>query len=1062
MSDDVIVSGSLSDFVAFRAPSGQWETDLDAFLTSFSATFGFNLTPHKFSLSFVPRDFNGASGQLPNIGTYTEYEIRPGGCNAGFCLAGNVTHADYENSTNGTAARIEIQDRRKEYLDQVKVTTEDLGLNIPSGVVSVAAHYRKTTGFKNASGVVIDSKVKEYRNIVEIGASYQQIYEALIQADLDDTIAIPISGTIPHPSVVAANVRASTEPLRFKLLATPLSEAISAVLSDAGYDWYWGMKDDQVKVVNRKSEFIVTENSHPLQVLSPDSVNFKFGKDEVNLPGKVRILGAHQEGVLNSRLLSDIDGIEEPTGSDFTFVPAWTGINISFYDAFGVYRTYKPTETELQAALKSIEHWAYYKQEQVAVFGHDSDDGVVAAQHPTFQSRLDPNMPLAEFYNDPASGLRLIDNRNTDQRYWVLEWFARVSNHANNHYGRTYVLEGFSFNPSGEFRVIDAAWCNLENQRQDPTELFGENYTIDNVYAPITPFVTQDFKVSAHAVMPSSTVYGPEGLSVPASFSNWNEDAAPSGTKTYEHFIPVTLKRVGQKVINPRDEDNAFEDFSEGSILAEFPIVMGSGTVINSVFADLTTLFELGRLRNTSGIQDIDDPARLIKAFDTISGIAVPVQVRERYGQKYPEIWTSGNASGTRDKVIVDDKFAPWNFFPIGKSTSLKVMSNRASGAMEAELIGVSESRFAEITKTDWPFIGFDGFANQSSVSGMYGTRDHGVTEINVNVNDGVPTTRYGIKSYFAEFGKEAPLGERNFGVLNSIIHPIDFAVLNFGGPGRPLPDARTIGPGDIGSFPIPPVGVRKEVYAVTITQVFNRGSTTEPERYFSVTKDGVPKPGGAVDPLDNKDLICRDGFFNVGDHGLYVVEYKSNGARRRYYTGGTDLTQGAAVVEVTAKDTGANSVNISYRGFNINSVKLIPGASIGSITVGESGSLQTDGTMRPDNDGEVSGLRPDTNAPSGVYYIPVTSGASTSAALPVIITAISSPGTSGAVATVQPIIPSGGAPHFVGSGATTGSVRPIPFAEFAQSGDIGVYTQNAGGDLFVFLNRQAFDTFIG
>lgn len=1057
MVDVVMVSGLESDFVAFRAPSGQWNTDLDAFLTSVNATFGFNLTPHKFSLQFVPTAFRGGSGELPEVGTYTSYEVRQGSCSEGFLIAGNVIHADYQDSAGGTVVRVEIEDRRKEVLDDIKISSEDLGDNLPTNLVSIGRMYRLTTGFDTVGGDISDSRVKEYRNLTELGCTYQQIYDAIEWANNQGDISFDVT-KLPHPRVVAANTLDDLEPLRWKFSATTLSQVISTVLSDTSYDWYWGMKDDSIKVVNRKVTFDVDEDNLAITKLSPDHVDFRFGVDKVGAPSKVDLLGAHQEGVLNSDLLSPIDGVDNPAGS-MVFVPAWTGIKISFIDAYGAYRSYFPTDTELQMALKDIETWAYYKLYQTVAapdgWGLASDEGSDAAQHPTFQSRLDPLMPYAEFYNNPVSGLRQIVNRVDAEHNWVLEWYSRVQNHANSHYGRTYALEGFSFDETdGEYRLVDAAWCNLENQRENPGQPFEENYEIDSTYAAVAPFITQDFKVRAHCVLPSSTVYGMDGYQVPASFADWNERV---GDNSYDHYIPVDLKRVGQKVINPRAAENVFEDYPEGTILAQLPIIAGQRVEEEAVLANLVTLYELGLSRSQSGITDVLSPYRVVSPYAGLSGVAIPVQIRKRYGQDYPAAWTSGTGSGTRSEIIVSDNYAPWKFFPVNQKTSLDVMANRASGAIDAKLINVSESRFAEINHIDWPIVSFDGYANQDNVSGLYGRRDHGITDLNVSISQGVPRTKYGIKSYFSEFGKEAPLGERNFGILEGIIHPIDFTSFDVTQPGRPTPD--TTPRGDRPTLPpTPPIGVRKEVYAVTITQVFNRGDASDPERYFSETKDGVPKPGGAVDTLDPLDLICRDGFFNVGDHGLYIVEYKSNGARRRYYTGGTDLAVGAHVVHVT--NVGASTVDISYRGFDVTAVPPMSGVDISNISVGDQGKLVSDGQPRPDNAGNVTGVRPDRPAPEGIWFDPAATGGEGGQATPVIINTINHFGTSSGNADVQGIIESGQG-VFVGSGTTTSGVEIIPYPQFAQSGDIGILASNASTN-YVFINRQAFAVFGG
>ncbi len=1056
MSDKVLVSGLEADFVGFKAPSGDWNVDLDAYLVSMNATFGFNLTPHRFSLQFIPTEFNGASGQLPSIGTYTSYEVRQGSCSQGFLIAGHIVHADYQNGTNGTIVKIDVEDRRKDILDVIKLSTEDLGGNTPSGVISVGEVYRRKTGFDDVAGNISDSRVKEYRNISELGATYQQIWEAIEYGSTNGFVDFNVSG-IPHPDIVAAQMLSSTEPLRWKFSASPLSQVISTVLSDTSYDWYWGMKDDTIKVVSRKVTFDVNEDSLAIQQLSPDSVSFSFGADRVQAPSKVTLFGAHQEGFLNSNLLGNLAGIDAPAGVDFTFTPAWDNMNLSFLDAFGIWRTYKPTEKELQMAQKSIEHWTFFKIYQTVAepdgWAYTADEGSIAAQHDTFQSRIDPLMPVADFYNNALSGLRIITNRVDRQHNWVLEFYSRVQNHASSHYGRTYALSGVAFDENeGEYKILDAAWTNLENQRQDTSQPFGENYVINNTYAAIAPFVTQDFKIRAHCVLSSGTVYGPEGFSVPAAFADWNEDVHPSGNVTFDHYIPVSIKRVGQKIINPRAEGNVFEDYPEGTLIAQLPILAGSGIFIESALDTVVTLFEAGAAAGQSGIADALNPIELVAAYDSLSGVAIPVQIRHRYGQSWPALWTSGTGSGTRESVVISDNFAPWKYFPQNQKTSVDIMSERASGFIDAQLIEVTESRFANLDKIDWPIISFDGFAIQSQISGIYGRRDHGITDVSVSMTDGVPRTKYGIKSFFAEFGKDAPLGERNAGVLDGIIHPIDFTDFIATQPDRALPDTQPIGDRPV-LPPLSPVSVRKEVYAVTITSIVNRGSANDPEHYFSETKDGVPKPGGIKDPLDTLDLTCRDGFFNVGDHGLYIVEYKNNGQRRRYYTGGTDLAVGAHVVSVDTVN--ASDIDVRYRGFTLTAVPVLSGVTIGDITAGDQGKLVSDGTPRPRNEVNITGIRPDRDVPTGIWFDPASTGGGGGSATPVQIVSISSFGTSGAQASVQTVIPSGN--NIVGSGTITASVDIMPHAIFAQSGDLGILATNSTSNKFVFIAREAF-----
>jgi hypothetical protein len=1051
MTNIVTVSGCPPEpQFGFLAPSSQWGVILDASLVQMQASFGFNLTPHNFSLTFIPTAFNGASGQLPTIGTATEMSIGPSGQ---FYIKGRVSHSDYTNASNGTSISVQIQDDRKYILDQIKITSEDLGDTLPSGVVSVAKAYREINGLGT------DAKVEEYRQIQDIGATYQQILEAI---DKDTTF--DVSGILPSTAAIAANLDSfGTEPLRFKFTMSPLSQVISSVCSDSAYDWYWGMADNQVKLVNRKVAFAVDENSLAVQQLQPDSTNFKFGVDEVNSPDLVSLLGGHQEGFINSDLLSSIDGLNN--SDSLVFTKAWTDISISFYDAFGAYRTYLPTETELKTALKSIEHWTYYLLGP-AIFADPADSvATTAASHPDFQSRLDPDQPLAVQFNNPESGIRIISNRRDKDQNWILEWYSRVAQFANQHYGKTYKLEGYLFDETdGEYVILDAAWCNLENQKTG-SGVFDETYNISSTYFPISPFITDNLKVRAHAVMPGTTKYGPDGVGVPASFAEWNEDA--SGL---QHYIPVDVRRVGQKVRNPRNPDNAFETFPEGTIIANFPVIVGTGLSENAVFGNLVTLLDMAARLATSGTQDELDPTTLIHVYEDISGIAVPVSARRRYGQVYPAAWQTGAGSGGKThSIVVDDKFAPWNYFPLGQDTSVDIMSQRASGFMNAKLNEIQEIRFAEMNKVGWPVITFDAYAGQAPTSGIYGIRDNGITSVGVSYSNGVPQTKYGIKSHFTEFGKDASLGERNFGDLNSIIHPIDYTSLDLERPESrfaPTPVTPVTFP-----FNFLPDNLRKEVYAVTITNIDNRGSTSEPEQYFSLTKDNTSKPGGGKDPLDDEDLICRDGFLNIGDPALYIVEYDAVGARRRYYTGGTSLEDGAGIVEVVSKDYSVSNrfggtsgeVEIGYRGFTIPGVAVASGVPTGNVETGTNGTIMTDGSPKAAQ-GTSTSLRPDVDAPGGVYFVPVPSGgAGVGAAIPVLISGITGFGTSGATADVVGIIPSGLNGQYVGSGAFTSDVNIIPVPAYATSGDIGILAQNSDtGDQFVYISRFGFKKWDG
>jgi hypothetical protein len=118
-------------FPSGQIPVGLPGAALKAYLTNFSASFGFNQSPHGFSMTFAPvgapEVIHGASGEIPAIGT--ELSLRVGE----FLAKGFVTHAEYNVTGAGTVVAINLEDKRR-ILKKVKVTTDDLGNTRASGI----------------------------------------------------------------------------------------------------------------------------------------------------------------------------------------------------------------------------------------------------------------------------------------------------------------------------------------------------------------------------------------------------------------------------------------------------------------------------------------------------------------------------------------------------------------------------------------------------------------------------------------------------------------------------------------------------------------------------------------------------------------------------------------------------------------------------------------------------------------------------------------------------------------------------------------------------------------
>jgi len=1078
VSDGIVVSGVGVPLNGIEWPSGQFDqgqagSALCAFLSSLNASFGFNLTPHTFNTEWVPCgeacEFHGASGQLPPIGHPLEVFV------GDFFFRGIITHADYTSSINGTVVKVTVEDERRT-LRRVKVHTEDLGEDVPSGVISVARAFRKINGLTDVMGDPSDPLIREYERILQFGCTYSQVLEAIDLAFNEGRSAIPIS-ILPTVAQVEQNINGTVDAIRFQFNLSPLDETLSRVLQDTGYDWYWGMDNQRVNIINKKVPFEL-EESDILDVVSEfgsasglnETRQIGFGQDIVPDPTRFRVLGGHQEGVINSNILSPIDGLDTSAlDGDVTFTKIWDQLSIGFFDADGFYRTYIPTEKELQFALAGIETWSYFKKYQTTDpsddppgFGLTGDAGSTAAQHPTFQSRLDPIMPLAALATgNEGSGLRVISNRRDEDHNWTLAFFNRIRNHASRHYGRSYVAEGVLFNEaSGFYRLVNSAWANVENQVQgfslsasgtvSTSGIFVEDYEINRDLGPISPFVANDFRVSAHCVLPADTVYGPQGDDVPASFGGWTEDAPPfNPTGDGSHYIPVTLTVVGQRIINPRSDDlYSFEAFPEGTLWCQLPINAGpeSGIEVDNTISNLATLLTTNTKLNGSGLLDILNPAQVLNVYDSLTGVAIPVQARSRYGQSYPSQWVLGNLHFERDEdVQLDDQFVPWAFSPDGNQTSLQVMTERAVRRIEGKIVPKSFSRYGDFQQVGLPLLSFDAFADQGiGPSGEYGEISHGVSEVNINFGQTGFSTRYKIQSYFPQFGREAPLGERVRAILNGIINPIDFTDLELLNQNPPEPPA----PPTSDPF-IPPPFFDGEERAVRVTivevnNVFTLSSTAgdeEDERYRGRDQNRYIKPprnlggfGGSQQDFSD-GAICIDGFLNLGDEALYHTddfELPGRNVIQRYFTQGRAFANGTIVevertnaddptlYDVTIVDPSAAAAGIERAIFGLEVLN-------GSVQVGDKTTIVTQG------DGPVS-----PGASNGTIFLNGTIQDAAGVTAVEIVAVTSNVGEATARVQCRELGLNADGTFSIASGDLFSNVVPIPFPEFAASGDRG------------------------
>jgi len=781
---------------------GEPSSDLLAFLTSMRATFGFNSEPHTFELDFIPSGTgygHGASGNLPAINSTIELQI------SGFYLKGNVTHADWDSGAGGTVMNVVLKDTRTT-LDQWKVTTEDFTGDIPSGIISVPREFRRLYGITgpqtrtwDARGVTKtelesdDPNFLEYQRIIERGATYPQILSAI-----NNAVGSGVANKLPSSLQIEPNVGSDINSLRFKFNLQSLRQVMDDVTLDTAFEWYWNMSEESISLVNKQLPFSIPEDKI-LTIIDgfggsgiENVKNISYGIDKLTESTRIELFGARQEGIMNSRLLSPIDGLDTvydagSASGTLIFEAAWHLLTVGFYDAAGFYRTYVPSEKELQMAIAGIEQWTYFKiyQNSPSPSGWSlpSDAGSIAAQHPDFQSRLDPRQPIAELISNPDTNLRVINNRRDIDNNWVIEFFNRLNQHAQRHYGRSYVSTHALTWDDRVFRLANESWCNVENQRQDPSSPFVDDYEIDRRYGPISPFFnTTNGKVKAHCVLPSGSVYGPQGEDSPASFISWTEDAFPfNPSGTGEHYIPVSLEVVGSRVQDPRrDTSFSFEDYPEQTLWCQLPTIAASGIVQDDILGNLATLTEFALQLGQSGLIDLIDPREVVVPYTYLSGVAVPVISSERYGRTYPTEWSSGVADPLRGgECIIDDSLSPWSEFPEGTDTSIDKLNRRAFDSINARRSIQQDAQFIEVTQVGLPRISFDGFAEQSvNTSGLYGERDHGVNEVNINYGAGGLTTTYKAQSFFSIPRQPGPLEDRTRARLEGIIQPIDFTEL--------------------------------------------------------------------------------------------------------------------------------------------------------------------------------------------------------------------------------------------------------------------------------------------
>ena len=636
-------------------PGSGFGITIPGYFAGMNAKFGFNDSPHTFDIDVVQDSFGGSLDTLPEIGTAAKFYIGPDF----FTVAGRVTHVEYSDTMSGTTATISLQDRRKD-LDNVSIFTEDQGGLTTldgRGILSVGSYLRESVPG------ALTSEDRRYVQNNEEGALYEDLRSTIINSPYVSGLGFDPENLFPEASIVESNLpitasglNVSLDLFRWKFDGSSLRSVLTTVLNDLGFDWYWLLEGERVAIVNRAVDFQITEDNIPIPNSSGYTTNVRWGVDETDADDYVGILGARQEGFIDSDLLSPIDGL--PTPSGIKFVKAWDSLTVGFYDSAGIYRTYIPPERELPLAMKGFDYWSVFKKHQTTL-GFASDAGFLAAQDPNFQSRIDDKfvdqaiidlivaggditegfptlggtqtnldslsasnkalvleqIALTNYY----SGKKYIPSKKSQNQNWIMEWYEKVKNIADNFYGRVYAAEGILIDKDyGLFATTDAAWGNVENQL--PSGLsFGPNYAIDPDYQPLAPFIKEDTRVGAYAVLPAYTAHGKDGSESPDEFDRWNVDASKG-----HQYVPVNLMTVDNFTKDPRAAESPFLTYEPGTVVCQFGKIPGEALLRDVSLS--SNPFVSGIFNENINSQiDFLDPTYLIKPYEYFDGsLTVP------------------------------------------------------------------------------------------------------------------------------------------------------------------------------------------------------------------------------------------------------------------------------------------------------------------------------------------------------------------------------------------------------------------------------------------------------
>ena len=667
------------------------------YIQDISTSFGFNSTPHTVELSLVAEDPINISED--KIGEACAFKI------GAIRFYGYVTHVDSSISSNGYITRVSCEDGRKLELNKYLIHTEPLLDSNLSNVIVVPKDL-------NTGGDLykVNSPLWLMSNY---GATYAEIYYAVMARGFVN---------LPNPGVIA-NRLGNSEAYRWSFSMTPLFDALLQIFDSCGYDVYY--YKNEVRLIDRGKSIAVTEAFLDAHY----KISFRGGYDQTDRPTIYTILGAKKEGGVGT--VSGVVQYENLVDlGSASLQPAWNDIEIHYHDNNGYLKRYKPTDDELKMALKSIEHWVFFKKHEFEESGDPFPRGWMESRIDPFPYGLEGSQIEAalSFGGGRSDVWKVIRNRRAIDCNWLVQWYDAVSRHARTYYGKLYYCE-----PSADFlrkcMVIDSAWVddNVDNR------------SIPDDYSPFY----SDGKIRAFARFNKNQVlgFGLDGTATPASYTEWNE----VGDNIYVPITPVIHSPT-------TDRDALFPGITNTRLFVSLPEIVVSGVEDHPLLTNLSTLSSFERASGVlsgSGIledtfqlmlteKDFNDPRVTIIPFSGLESFFIPIQYNIRYGDDASS--TAGSGGLGYYGAEIDDKFAPWT-----KQNPEDPVPDMASKALQ--LINNDDiDRFLEAEVTGLPEINFfANFSNEDYVP------VYPFTSINVSIGTNGLISQYSSKTQLKE-----------------------------------------------------------------------------------------------------------------------------------------------------------------------------------------------------------------------------------------------------------------------------------------------------------------------